>query len=289
MTVVAACQLAPTLGDPAANREKVAAVVGQAVSRGAELVALPELVSSGYAFEDRAEAWESAEDADGPTLSTWRQLAADHGIVLVGGFCERSGETLFNSAAVVDPSGLRAVYRKTHLWDRERLIFAAGDAAPPVVDTSAGRVSTMICYDLEFPEWVRIPALAGAQLLVAPVNWPATPRPGGERPAEVLRVQANAGVNRLPIVACDRVADERGVTWVGGTVVADADGWVVAGGWSSDAETILMVEIDPADADDKKIGGLSDIHADRRADLYPTTGWVGAPAGPSAESTAAST
>jgi predicted amidohydrolase len=284
MTVIAACQLAPTLGDPAANRDKVAAVVGQAVERGAELVVLPELVSSGYAFADRAEAWESADEVAGPTLSAWRQLAADHGIVLVGGFCERSGKTLFNSAAVVDPSGVRVVYRKAHLWDRERLIFSAGDAAPPVIETSAGRLSTMICYDLEFPEWVRIPALAGAQLLVAPVNWPAAPIPDGERPGEVVRVQANASMNRLPIVACDRVADERGVAWVGGTVVTDADGWVVAGGWSSDAEMILVAEIDPADADDKKIGGLSDIHADRRADLYPTADWVSAAAERPAES-----
>ncbi len=181
------------------------------------------------------------------------------------------------------------VYRKTHLWDRERLIFSAGEAAPPVIETSAGRISTMICYDLEFPEWVRIPALAGAQLLVAPVNWPAAPIPEGERPAEVVRVQANAAVNRLPIVACDRVGDERGVAWVGGTVLTDADGWVVAGGWSSDVETILMAEIDPADADDKRIGGLSDIHADRRADLYPTDDWVSATVDPPASSADTST
>ena len=126
---------------------------------------------------------------------------------------------------------------------------------------------------------MRIPALAGAQLLVVPVNWPAAPIPVGERPAEVVRVQANAGVNRLPIVACDRVADERGVAWVGGTVLTDADGWVVAGGWSSDAEMILMAELDPAESDVKGVGGLSDIHADRRVDLYPTTGWVRATAG----------
>ena len=274
MTVIAACQVAPTLGDLAANRERVAAAVSEAAGRGAELVVLPELVSSGYAFTDRAEAWESAESADGVTVSGWRQLAGDHGVVLVAGFCERSGETLFNSAAVVDPSGLRAVYRKAHLWDRERLIFTAGDAAPPIVETSFGRLSTMICYDLEFPEWVRIPALAGAQLLAAPVNWPAAPSREGERPAEVVRVQANAAVNRLPIVACDRVADERGVTWVGGTVLTDADGWVLAGGWSGDAEQILVAEVDPTTADDKRIGGLSDIHGDRRAELYPTTGWV---------------
>jgi 5-aminopentanamidase len=278
MIVIAACQLGPTLGDPSGNLERVVAIVGEAVSGGAQLVVLPELVSSGYAFDDRAEAWASAEDVDGPTLRAWQRLAADHGIVLVGGFCERSGESLFNSSAVVDSSGLRAVYRKAHLWDRERLIFDAGNAAPPIVETSVGRVSTMICYDLEFPEWVRIPALAGAQLLAVPVNWPASPIPegvpGGERPTEVVRVQANAAVNRLPIVACDRVAVERGVEWVGGTVLTDADGWVVAGGSRSEGEAIVKAEIEPAEADDKRIGGLSDIHADRRSELYPTHGWV---------------
>ncbi|GAA1148963.1 nitrilase-related carbon-nitrogen hydrolase [Nocardioides aquiterrae] len=274
MIVVAACQLAPALGDAAANRDRVAAAVEDAAGRGAELVVLPELVSSGYAFEDRAEAWASAEDVDGSTVQAWRRLAADRGVVLVGGLCERSGDSLFNSAVVVDPSGVRAVYRKAHLWDRERLIFDAGDQAPPVVETRVGRLSTMVCYDLEFPEWVRIPALAGAQILAAPVNWPAAPAPPGERPAEVVRAQADAAVNRLPIVAADRVGVERGVAWVGGTVVTDADGWVVAGGWSSEEEAVVLAELDPAQADDKRIGGLSDIHADRRADLYPTSGWV---------------
>lgn len=276
MTVVAACQLGPTLREPVANQERVAAAVAEAAGRGAELVVLPELMSSGYAFVDHREAWEWAEPADGPTMRTWAQLAADHEIVLVGGFCERAGERLFNSAAIVDSSGLRAVYRKAHLWDRERLIFAAGDAAPPIVDTSVGRISTMICYDLEFPEWVRIPALTGAQLLAAPVAWPALGRPvAGERPAEVVRVQADAGMNRLPVVACDRVREERGVGWVGGTVLTDADGAVLAGGWGSEREEIMVADVDLSVADDKRVGGLSDIHADRRVDLYPTAGWVG--------------
>src|SRR5262245_45728305 len=274
MTVIAACQLGPTLGDPAANRDRVEAAVTEAAGRGAQLVVLPELVSSGYAFQDRAEALASAEGVDGPTVQSWAQLAIDHGVVLVGGFCERSGEYLFNSAAVVDPSGVRAVYRKAHLWDRERLIFDAGNEAPPLVETPVGRLSTMICYDLEFPEWVRIPALAGAQLLAAPVNWPASPAPAGERPAEVVRIQANASVNRMAIVACDRVGVERDVAWVGGSVVADADGWAVAGGWSREDEAVVMAEVDPAQSDDKRIGGLSDIHADRRPELYPTTSWV---------------
>jgi 5-aminopentanamidase len=277
MTVVAACQLAPTFGDPAANRERTATAVEEAVSLGAELVVLPELVSSGYAFEDAAEARRSAEDADGETIAVWSRLAAEHAIVLVAGFCERAADDVFNSAAVIDPTGLRAVYRKVHLWERERLVFSAGDGAPPLVETAVGRISTMVCYDLEFPEWVRIPALAGAQLLVAPVNWPASPAPEGQRPAEVVRVQADAGVNRMPVVACDRVGDERGVSWVGGTVLTDADGWVLAGGWSSDAEVIHVADLDLAASIDKRVGDLSDIHADRRTDLYPTSSWPSPP------------
>jgi 5-aminopentanamidase len=278
MTVIAACQLGPTLGDPAGNRDLVADAVADAVGRGAQLVVLPELVSSGYAFDDAAEARQSAEEADGATVRAWQQLAADHRIVLVGGFCERAGDSLMNSSAIVDPTGVRAVYRKVHLWDRERLIFVAGNAAPPIVETFLGRVTTMICYDLEFPEWVRIPALAGAQVLAAPVNWPATPPPegvsGSERPTEVVRVQADASMNRLPVVACDRVEVERGVAWVGGTVLTDADGWIVAGGRRSEEPEVVLAEIDLAAADDKRIGGLSDIHADRRPELYPTSGWV---------------
>ena len=149
-------------------------------------------------------------------------------IVIVGGFCETSGGELYNSAALVDPGGLRCVYRKAHLWDEESLWFTPGSAAPPVVTTRFGQIAVMICYDLEFPEWVRLPALDGAQLLCAPTNWPAFPRPEGERPAEIVRVQADAAVNRMFIAACDRTGAERGVDWVAGSVIVDPDGWPLA-------------------------------------------------------------
>jgi predicted amidohydrolase len=273
MTVVAACQLGPRLGELDANRDRAASAIAEAVGLGAEVVVLPELMSRGYAFTDTAVARASAADVDGETLRQWAALARDHGIVLVGGFCEGAGDRVHNSAAVVDRTGVRAIYRKVHLWDRERLVFTPGDAAPPIVETQVGRLSTVVCYDLEFPEWVRIPALAGAQLLAAPVNWPANPGPDGERPAEVVRAQADAGVNRMPVVACDRVGDERGVGWVGGTVITDADGWVLAGGWSSDREQVVVAEVDLEAAADKRVGQMSDVHADRRAALYPTDGW----------------
>jgi predicted amidohydrolase len=103
VTVVACCQVAPALGDPASNRELAADAVSRAAAQGAAVVVLPELVSSGYVFESRAEANASAEAADGDPVSLWARLAADHEVVVVGGFCEIASGELFNSAALVDP------------------------------------------------------------------------------------------------------------------------------------------------------------------------------------------
>lgn len=68
-----------------------------------------------------------------------------------------------------------------------------------MVATRFGRIAVMVCYDLEFPEWVRLPALSGAQLLCAPVNWPAAPRPKGERPGAAGRMKrARASIGAAP-------------------------------------------------------------------------------------------
>jgi 5-aminopentanamidase len=266
--VVACCQLAPQVGRLAANRELAAAAIVDAASQGAAVVVLPELMSSGYVFESQAEARALAEPPDGPTVAGWARLAAEHDLVIIGGFCEAAGKEVFNSAVLVDASGLRVLYRKAHLWDAEPQWFARGAAPPPVVATQHGRIAVMICYDLEFPEWVRLPALAGAQLLCAPVNWPAYPRPDGERPAEVFRVQADAAVNRMFVAACDRVGDERGVAWVGGSVIVDADGWPLAGGSATVAPATLLAECDLGAALDKAVSPNNDVFGDRRPELY---------------------
>src|SRR5208282_2291886 len=138
----------------------------------------------------------AAPAADNVTLRQWQSLAAEHRLLIAGGFCELGADgRLYNSAALVDSAGTRAVYRKAHLWDKEKLVFTPGDAPPPVVDLQIGRIALMICYDLEFPEWVRLPSLKGADLIAAPVNWPAVTVPTGERPAEVLKAQAAAATN----------------------------------------------------------------------------------------------
>src|ERR1700689_1334076 len=169
-TVIAVAQLAIAIGEPDANRKAAADAVADAAP---------------------------ADDSETPRQ--WPALAGEHQLVIVGGFCERGADgRLFNSAALVDASGTRVVYRKAHLWDQEKLVFTPGDAPPPVVETAIGRVGVMICYDLEFPEWVRLAALDGADLIAAPVNWPATASPataGAPKdgfPPDVLEALADA-------------------------------------------------------------------------------------------------
>lgn len=266
--VIACCQLAPRIGEPDTNRALAHDAIVDAADRGAQVVVLPELVNSGYVFEGLDEARALAEPLDGPTVSDWAALAAQRRLVVVGGVCERDGETLRNTAGVVDPSGLRTAYRKAHLWDREGQVFRAGDAPPAVVDTVYGRIAAVVCYDLEFPEWMRLPALAGAELVCAPVNWPREPRPVDERPQEVVRVQASASVNRMFIAVADRVGHERAVDWVGGSVIVDPAGFPVAGPAGDEETVTVLASCELARAREKQISPHNDVLADRRPELY---------------------
>lgn len=267
---VACCQVPLAIGDRDANRDIVRAAVEGAAGNGAQVIVLPELASSGYVFADRAELEALAEPRDGPTVTAWAELAATLGVTIVGGFPERAGAAVFNSAAIVDASGLRGVYRKAHLWDTENAVFDLGDDLPLTIDTEHGRIGVMICYDVEFPEWVRAAALAGADLLCVPVNWPLLPRPAGERPTEQIRVLAGAGINRLPIAVCDRTGVERGVDWIGGSIITDADGYPVAVAQFREPGTIIS-ELDLAQSRIKKFNENNDVFGDRRVELYRRT------------------
>ena len=270
MTVVAVCQLGLAVGEVESNRAAAAAAVMEAAGRDAELVVLPELCDSGYVFTDEAEARKLATPAaDSPTLREWQALAARHRTTIAGGFCELGADGLvYNSAAFVGPDGTLAVYRKAHLWDAEKLVFTPGNAPPPVVDLPFGRAGLMICYDLEFPEWVRLAALAGVDLIAAPVNWPAMPVPEGERPCDVVRVQADASVNGVFIAVADRCRVERGVSWVGGTVIVGPDGYPLAGPVTADEPAVLVASCELARARNKQISAHNDVLTDRRPLLY---------------------
>jgi len=268
MTTVAALQLAPVLGDFAGNRARAAAAIREALDAGADLVVLPELATSGYVFETVDELRSVAVPRDHEIFAEWAALAGSRtGAVIVGGYAELGDDgQLYNSAAVVDASGVRADYRKVHLWDQEKRFFTPGAEVPPVVQTAHGRVGVMICFDLEFPEWTRIAALAGADILAVPTNWPYMERPAGERVAEVQIGMATARINRMAVVCADRSGVERGVAWNEGSSIISAEGWVVAE--VGPGVGAAYATIDAALSADKRLAPLADAFDDRRPELY---------------------
>ncbi len=265
MTRIACCQLDPVLGDLDANTELVGTAIAQAVAAGADIVVLPELSTSGYMFADTDEARAVALPPSDARFAKWADAVGDS--LAVFGFCELGDDgLLYNSAAAVDSGGVSAVYRKTHLWDREKLIFTPGYELPPVLATRHGAIAVMVCYDLEFGELTRYVAVGGAELIVAPVNWPLFPRPQGEHPGEVITAMSTARTNRVAVAACDRAGVERGQEWTGGTAIVDQDGWVVASVGSGVG--MAVADVDLTLSHDKRLTEHVDLLADRRLDLY---------------------
>lgn len=266
---VAAVRLAPVLGDVEGNRARAVVAIVDATSRGADLVVLPELATSGYCFADVAEARAAAEPVPGPTSEAWTAAAAKTGAIVVGGICELDPDgALRNTAVVVGPEGLLARYRKLHLWGRETELFTTGDAAPPVIDTPAGRIGIGVCYDLWFPEHARGLALAGAEILAFPSNLSHSPPQDGLPHLDVVTALATAHVNRVHLVVADRCGTERGHRWLGAALVVDADGTLCASLPDDDRPATVLATLDRAAARDKRWGVWNDVLADRRPGLY---------------------
>jgi predicted amidohydrolase len=277
---VAAAQVAPDV-TRAPSTERLVAAVRDAAARGAQLVVLPELAPSGYCFLDREEAWAAGELLDGASVTALRQVSLERSVTVVAGLPLREGDALFNAAVVLEDGEILGVYRKSHLWAREKLFFAAGDEPPLLVNTRCGVLAVLLCYDLEFPELVRVAAQAGAEIVAAPVNWPNLDHPTDQLPVEVVKAQAAAAYYGVYIAVADRCGDERGTHWVGGTCIVAPTGYLLAGPATSPGEpareALLLADIDPDATGDKSLGQYNHRLLDRRQSLYDR--W--SPPGPS--------
>lgn len=255
-------ELAPVIGDLNGNLAAIGNAVRAAMDAGIELLVLPELATSGY-FLTRDEAHASALPAASDVFSRWASELSARAVLVVG-FCELDGQALYNSAAVLTADGIVTVYRKAHLWDAEQELFTPGDAAPVVLDSPVGRLGTLICYDLEFPEMPRRLALAGAEIIAVPTNWPVVPKPPREHPPEVVQAMAAARASQVAIACCDRRGEERGERWTRGTVVVGPEGWPL-GEKDQDGRLDVTLELRMNRFD---IGPRNHVHRDRRPQLY---------------------
>jgi predicted amidohydrolase len=247
---LALCQLTGAPYEASANRAASFEAAEDALRNGAELVLLPELIVPGYGADpDRVR--ELAERIDGPTVTGWSRLAADYGGLVAGGFCERADGGIFNTAVLVDGSGVLAHYRKLHLFAAEKHAFAPGDLGLGVVDTALGRIGLCVCYDLRFVETVRILALRGAELVLVPTAWVA----GFDRErwdADGLALQAHGALLQANLsqvfIACASHAGTRGGTeFLGSSIVADPLGRRACGPLPRDRDETAIVELDLAD------------------------------------------
>ena len=265
---VAACQLVLSIENPEENFLSMCRAVSECVEAGAQLIVIPELSNSGYVFQKHSELVERSWELSDDRFDKLRTILSDSDSVLVGGFALSTDGEYFNASVVLDKTGILGWYPKAHLFNDEKDFFTAGNQLPLVVDTPFGKVATMVCYDAEFPEWVRMTALAGAQILAIPTNWPVWSEMASPTPMEIVRVQAAAAVNRMVAIAADRTGAERGVGWVSASVITDADGVIqeMADLKNLNQDQIIFAEVEVPIT--KAIGPRNDVLKDRRTDLY---------------------
>ena len=266
---VAFAQTRPAFGDVPGNLDRAARLIEQAPVF--DLLVLPELFSTGYLFQSRSEVERVAEDVDGPTLQALRALAARRDAWIAGGFAERAGGRVFNSAALVGPDGASLIYRKIHLFDTETEVFDVGDRPFRAWTLRKGeksvRVGMMICFDWLFPEAARCLALDGALLLLHPSNLVL--------PYCQDAMRTRCLENRVFAVTANRCGEDvRGGTtlrFTGSSQITGPRGEVLARA-SADEESTQVVEIDLSAARDKRVTPRNDLFASRRPDTYDRLG-----------------
>jgi predicted amidohydrolase len=138
--------------EPEKNFERVVKLIREASSKGAKIVCTTESFLDGYSIRDNNLTIEEfrllAEPIpEGKYITKLQQLVAELDIYLIAGLSELSGEKIFNSAVLIDTTGIiLGIYRKKYLWGYENKKYSAGDIFP-VFETKFGKLGMMICYD----------------------------------------------------------------------------------------------------------------------------------------------
>jgi predicted amidohydrolase len=272
---VAVVQFEPRVGveNLKANALAVEQRLTAAAEAGAGLIVLPELATTGYVFETREEAFTHAEAVpDGPTVQRFARFAAERNVYIVACVAEQDRDRLFDTAVLVGPEGYIGRYRKTHLWNTEKLWFTPGDEGYSVFDTRIGRIGLLVCWDIWFPETARIVAQLGADIICVPTGWVWTPPPlydqSGVCMAAYLTITA-AHANNVFIATADRIGQERGAGFMGNSLIAGTNGWPIDRIAGPDEDTIIYADVDLTAARTAPIWNqLNDLHRDRRTDLY---------------------
>ncbi len=232
-----------------------------------DLLVFPELATSGYFFTEKSQLiphaliWNESSE-----LLHIQERATETNTIIVIGFPEKERDTLYNSAGIFMPDESQSrVYRKTHLFYKEHLIFEQGNTGFfCVYDVKHDcKIGIMICYDWRFPEAARTIALQGADIIVCPSNL-VTTLSGKVFPARAIE-------NRVYVAVTNRVGEESldGETLLfrGESAIYDYLGERI-GMASFGNEEIIHAEINPQETRNKAFNSVNDIFKDRKPEMY---------------------
>ncbi len=230
----------------------------------ADIVVFPELSSCGYMYESPTEVAPFADGLD--ALAPVEKLSRRSGKLIVGGFAERAGRRLHNSAYAVSPDGA-VVYRKIHLWNREKLLFEAGNR-PCLIEFRGRRIGVEVCYDVQFPELSAYLSRKGAELIVAPTAWAADAHgPSlGLQPYDFLAM-ATAYAYGICVAVVNRTGLERGAVFPGQSCLADPWGKITMLGADEERRVLEIPFGEIAEA--KRPNPRNDLQTDPRMVIEP--------------------
>jgi N-carbamoylputrescine amidase len=252
--------------------EKHIELIGKAAADGAQVTCLQEIFHGPYFPAEQDTKWyATAEPEDGPTVSRMRDVAREHGMVLIVPFYEEAQTGVYyNTAVIIESDGtLAGKYRKSHIphvgpcfW--EKFYFKPGNLGYPVFDTSVGRIGLIICYDRHFPEIGRALGLKGAELVFNPS---ATVESLSKYLWE-LEQPAHAVANGYWIAAINRVGSEPPLTeqrFYGSSYFCNPRGQIVAKASDSQDEVLVHdVDLDMI----REVRNTWQFLRDRRPETY---------------------
>lgn len=252
---VSLAQLTPKLGDKRHNLELIEKAIAQAAAQKSNMIVFPELFLTGYAIGHQVQYL--AETTSGPSLTKMKEMCKKFSIFTVVGFAELDNESYYISSALIDDQGeLQGVYRKTHLFDREKEYFTPGTEIE-VYPTSLGKIGIMICFDVEFPELARTLKIKGAEW-IAITNANMEPY---ERHHHIY-AKSRAMENEVPVVICNRLGEEGSLKFCGDSMVINTEGIALLS--MEKEEGVKTVDLPLLSNLDPKLGYI----AKRRKDLY---------------------
>ncbi len=227
---IALAQVAPRLGDLEANLELAADRVRAANAEGAQLTLLPELALTGYQLQDLVP--DVAMRSDDPRLLAIGREAP--GVLVAVGFVEESDDHRYgNSVALLRDGALVGLHRKVYLptyglFDEGRFTrpgdrIRTVDAGAPI-----GRIGLSVCEDFWHASLPMLQALDGAALLVNVAAGPSR-APGSDAGLQAIEgwhkmQDTYALLGTVALAFCNRVGNEEGLTFWGGSRILGADG-----------------------------------------------------------------